>query len=465
MKRPNILLLYTDQQRWDALGVNANPDIKTPHLDCMASEGLNFDRFFVQNPVCMPSRISLLTGDYCSSLGIFQNGTPVPPDANVMPRMLRNYGYTSANIGKLHFLPHASRDHRTTHPAYGFDHLEISDEPGCYEDAYRAWVRARDASQLEHVSLGLPPAAEMWESLTRKGDRVSHPAERFPKRALAFRGGSEFTHTAFVAEQTIEFVRHHASAPFFCIAGFYSPHSPWVAPQEFLDLYDPQSLTIPRFPDALEARRADDDAYSDAALRSAHQGYYAMVSEVDHHVGRILHCLDEHGLRDDTIVIFTSDHGEFLGEYLKYGKGHPAPDCISRVPFIVRWPAGIEAPGRTVSHLVEAVDVVPTLLEWAGIPVQRHLPGRILPTTPGATATRDSAITEMQGCRSLRTDGFRYIAQADGREVLHDLNRDMGQYVNVSGDPAYAEHLTQHRQALVRRVLGMDRQRPRTVQY
>ena len=134
MKRPNILLLYTDQQRWDALAANGNPDIVTPNLDRLAGQGLNLDRFFVQNPVCMPSRVSMLTGQYPATLGITQNGVPVPQDTLTLPRMLRNYGYVSANIGKLHFLPHANRDHRDVHPDYGFDHLEISDEPGFLMD-------------------------------------------------------------------------------------------------------------------------------------------------------------------------------------------------------------------------------------------------------------------------------------------------------------------------------------------
>jgi arylsulfatase A-like enzyme len=127
MKRANILLIYTDQQRWDALGANGNPDIHTPNLDRLAKDGINCDHFFVQNPVCMPSRISMLAGCYPSTLGIVRNGVPVPADALVLPHLLRNYGYHSANIGKLHFLPHANRDHRDPHPAYGFDHLEPRD--------------------------------------------------------------------------------------------------------------------------------------------------------------------------------------------------------------------------------------------------------------------------------------------------------------------------------------------------
>ncbi len=152
----------TDQQRWDAVGVNGNTEIKTPHLNQMAAQGVNFDHFFVQNPVCMPSRVSFLTGQYPSTLRIFRNGVPVPEGTITLPNLLKNYGYTSANIGKLHFLPHANRDHREIHPSYGFDHLEISDEPGCYEDAYRAWIRRQAPDQLDFISVGLPPQTEIY---------------------------------------------------------------------------------------------------------------------------------------------------------------------------------------------------------------------------------------------------------------------------------------------------------------
>ena len=465
MQRPNILLLYTDQQRWDAVNVNGNAEIKTPNLDRLAADGLNFDHFFVQNPVCMPSRLSFLTGQYCSSLQVLINGVPVPEDTVALPHMLHNYSYTSANIGKLHFLPHANRDHRTIHPSYGFDHLEISDEPGCYEDAYRAWIRRKDPRELEFASLGLPPASETWENITRGGDNVPHPPERFPKRAIPYRGNSEFTHTAFVAEQTMAFLDRQDKEPFFCIAGFYSPHSPWVAPQEFLDLYDPESLTIPDYPDDIQARRQATGKCSEAELRSATQGYYGMVSEVDHHVGRILDCLEAKGLRDNTIVIFTSDHGEFLGEFLNYGKGYPSPDCISRVPLIIRWPDGIEQPGRTVSHITEAVDVIPTLLGCCGIPVPRHLQGKPLPMAPGAVGTRTSALTEMLGSKALRTAQYRYVVHADGREFLYDLDQPGGQYRNVANTEEYAESLADMRHALIQRLLEKERHLPRTVQY
>ena len=455
MKRPNILILYTDQQRFDALGCNGNSDLQTPRLDALAREGVNFERYYVQNPVCMPSRVSFLTGQYPGTLGITHMGVPVPENTATLPRYLRNYGYRCANIGKLHFLPHANRDHRAVHPAYGFDQLEISDEPGCYNDAYRAWVERRAPDQLDLISCGLPPATQTWQSEMGERDGIVHPAEREPLEAQPFRGRSDLTHTAFVAEQTIEFMRENHASPFLCVAGFYSPHAPWIAPQEFLDLYDPSSFALPDFPADFVGRP------DDAQLRRARHGYYAMISEVDHHCGRILDELDALGLREDTIVIFTADHGEWLGEHGKYGKGYPADDAVSRVPCLVRWPNGIVEVGRTVSDIVEAVDIVPTLLECAGIPIAPILQGRSLYPQLRAQASkkaRMAALTEEREWKALHTPRFRYIARASGQEILFDLERPHGEYCDVAELPVYAQTLAELRHELLRRLI--ERERP-----
>ena len=259
MRRPNILILYTDQQRWDTLGANGNREILTPNLDALAKSGVNFSHHFVQNPVCMPSRISMLSGRYPSSLGITHMGVPVPQETMTLPRLLKRYGYRSANIGKLHFLPHANRDHRLPHPDYGFDHLEIADEPGVYEDAYRAWARQRAPEQMDSISAGIPPATRTWYRTMGIDDAVAHRGD--PEGRFDFDGGIPFaaddglTHSAFVAEQTIEYIRQQGSQPFLCIAGFYSPHAPWMAPQKYLDLYDPEDLSVPEFPPEIEGQR------------------------------------------------------------------------------------------------------------------------------------------------------------------------------------------------------------------
>lgn len=463
MQRPNILFLHTDQQRWDALGANGNPHIKTPNLDRLAAAGTNFTAHFVQNPVCMPSRISLLTGQYPSTLGLQHMAVPVPEDTLTFPRILGRYGYHTAVIGKLHFLPHACRDHREPHPDYGFDHLEISDEPGCYEDAYYHWVKHKAPEQLDRVSLGLPPASERWQRTVNFKDRICHPPEgRLPLDAGAFRADETLTHTAFVTEQTETYIREHAAGPpFFCFAGFYAPHSPFVAPQRFLDLYDPQALPLPSFPEDLAKKRRENGP-SDEHIRACTHGYYAMVSEVDEGVGRLLDCLEECGIADNTIVVFTSDHGEWLGEHLRYGKGYPAPDCISRTPLIVYDPRSTAGQNCVVTDIVEAIDVAPTILARAAIPLPAHFQGRDLFVAPDIPRPEREqlAITEMTGWKALRVPGWRYILRADGEELLFDLTADPGEYRNVAAEPAHTAVLADLRLRLLHRCIRAERPRP-----
>ena len=471
MRRPNILILYTDQQRWDTLGANGNREILTPNLDALAKSGVNFSHHFVQNPVCMPSRISMLSGRYPSSLGITHMGVPVPQETMTLPRLLKRYGYRSANIGKLHFLPHANRDHRLPHPDYGFDHLEIADEPGVYEDAYRAWARQRAPEQMDSISAGIPPATRTWYRTMGIDDAVAHRGD--PEGRFDFDGGIPFaaddglTHSAFVAEQTIEYIRQQGSQPFLCIAGFYSPHAPWMAPQKYLDLYDPEDLSVPEFPPKIEGQRQrkPDQRFSDAHLRRAKQGYYAMISEVDDYVGRILGALDAEGLRDNTIVVFTSDHGEWLGTHLKFGKGYPADDAVSRVPFIVSAPNGKS--GQNVDDIVEAVDIVPTLLSLAGIQAPPTLQGVSLADVVmrGAEVPKQAALTEGDGWKCLRNRDYRYLIHSDGRECLWHIRTDPGEYADVVNDPAHQPALARCRRQLLERLLQMERPLSRTWTY
>jgi len=470
--RPNVLLIHTDQHRWDTLGANGNDEIRTPNLDEFAGEGVNFERCFVQNPLCMPSRASIFSGQYPSQLDIYTNGIPFPTETPTVADMMDNYGYDSAAIGKFHLLPHSGRDHREIHPQFGFDRLEVADEPGEYPDAYRAWVEQRAPDQVEEIGPGLTSAAEAWRRHAGYEDEIDHPEHRTPKRPVPFPADDDLTHSAFVADRAMDFLEEHeAGRPFFCSAGFYSPHSPWIVPQRYLDMYDPTELSAPEFPPDVEAERnaieeTDDPTqatFSDEELRRVKQGYYAMVTEVDHHVGRILSTLDELGLRENTVVVFLSDHGEYLGEHLKYSKGWPGYDCISHIPLLVRWAEGIENPDRTEDHLLEAVDIVPTLLDCAGIPIPPHLQGRsFLPLLRDeAFEGRDSALLEMHRGKTLRTDRYRYVAHQNGEEALYDLAEDPDEYNDISDDEEYADVRCRLRHELLERILTVDRENER----
>ena len=377
-KADNVLIVYTDQWRWDALGSLGSP-AQTPVLDELAAGGVHFDHAFVQSPVCMPSRVSMLTGKYPSTLGITHMGVPVPEATETVASIVGRRGLRTANIGKLHFLPHANRDHTLPHPMYGFDELVLSDEPGVYEDDYRAWLRAIDPAAADSFTCGLPPAAETWQAtlgIHRNGSNIG--ARDDYDGARVFEASEELTHSAWVATRTIEHLRSlSAKEPSLTIASFFSPHPPFHVPQRFLDLYDRDTLPLPALSAAELAQQAQGEI-TDEQLRAIRHGYYAAISEVDFHIGRILDVLEELGRRDNTLIVFVSDHGEWLGDHLRFAKGYPADDAVSRVPLIFSWPAGVTEPGRRETTLVEAVDIVPTILDALGIATPTPLQGRSL---------------------------------------------------------------------------------------
>jgi len=459
MKRPNILILYTDQQRWDALGANGNPEILTPHLDRLAAQSVSFDNCFVQNPVCMPSRISFLTGQYPSQLGITHMGVPVPEDTPTLPRLLGGSGYFCANIGKLHFLPHSNRDHRLPHPDYGFDYLAVSDEPGCYEDAYRAWVRRIAPEELGNLSPGLPPAAAVWQDTMGICDGIQHPIDRLPMKAVPFAGRSDLSHSAFVGETTREFLATPPPQPFLCIAGFYSPHDPWIVSNEYLNKYDPSNLTL--------SQTLDEETFNGVNNhRSIKHGYYAMVSEVDQQVGGILAALERSGQADNTIIIFTSDHGEWLGLRGKYGKGYPGDDSVSRVPLLIRFPSSYNIPPRRMSQIVEAVDVLPTLLEASGTQIPPFVQGTsLLELIRRGSHSKNTALMEGTGWKSLRTESHRYIVHADGTERLFDLFTDPEEENDIHATEAGQRNLGEVRKLMLQRCLMAERPRARIWPY
>ncbi|CAN5313874.1 arylsulfatase [soil metagenome] len=464
----NVLIVYTDQWRWDALGCLGSPAL-TPAIDGLAARGVLFDHAFVQSPVCMPSRVSMLTGQYPSSLGITQMGVPVPEATETIASVVRRRGWHTANIGKLHFQPHANRDHTLPHPSYGFDDLVLSEEPGVYDDDYLAWVRAINPGAAEKVGAGLPPAAVTWRSALG----IAAPAKGTDEArddyagVRVFDAPAELTHSAWVATRTIDHLNSlGANEPSLTIASFFSPHSPYHVPQQYLDLYDRDSLPLPALTDADRAQQVD-QGITDDHLRTIRHGYYAAISEVDHHVGRILETLESLGRADNTIVVFVADHGEWLGDHLRFAKGFPADDPISRVPLIFCWPRGINDPGRTVSSIVEAVDIAPTILDLIGIPIPTPMQGQSLRenlTTIEVPARQlEVGITEHQGWRSMRTATHRYIIRADGTEHLWHVADDPTNATEVTDDRDAL--LATHRKLLLRHTLAIERTHPRTWAY
>ncbi len=456
MKRPNVLLLYTDQQRWDTIRAAGNDLVHTPNLDALAARGVLFDNTFVNCPVCMPSRMSMLSGQYPEALGITQNGFEMPMDVPCLHHILKRYGYHTANLGKIHFLNHASqfRDHKTPYPDYGFDTAIISDEPGCYDDPYIKWVAEHDPDQVANCRVSTPPA---WT-----GQAIDvHP--RGTQHPYTFAGPEELTHSAFVADETIDCIRRHKDERFFCIAGFYAPHAPLNPPQRFVDMYDIDKMPLPAYNPEENVGEV-----VDAQWRKTVAYYYALISHVDDQVGRILDVLRDEGLEDDTLVVFTSDHGEYLGDHGKTGKGGPE-DSSSHVPLIVSWPERFQAQGIR-DEIVEAVDIAPSILDCCGVQIPPSFQGRSFrPLIEGRDyEPRSSAFIEhgVHSYRAVRTLEHLYALYPNGSERLFDLREDPQQLTNIASDPAHKAALESCRFELLQRWRDVSRRdRRRTAHY
>jgi len=466
MNRPNIVLIYTDQQRWDTIAALGNPLIKTPNLDRLCRTGTAFDHAFVNCPVCMPSRMSMLSGQYPAALGIANNGAEMPHDIDCVQHILGRYDYRTANIGKLHFLNHAGygRDHRDPHPLYGFDTMINSDEPGCYDDAYIKWVERHDPSAVELCRSDTPPA---W---------VREPVHHHPREVITpyvFRGPEQLSHTAFVADETCDYIRRHAANRFFCIAGIYAPHCPINPPERFVDMYDLAEMPLPvRNKDENFVDRETGEPVSDDQWRKVKAYYYALVSHIDDQVGRIIDTIEELGLRENTLIVFTADHGENLGDHGLVAKGE-AYDSSSRVPLVFSMP-GTVAQARVSHEIVEAVDIVPTLLDLGGVQQPREMRGNSLLrsiTGEGQPEGRESAFIELgseqlgRHYKAVRTREYLYVCNRDGPEELYMLGRDPDQLANVARDPAAAGTLAVARKEALDRTFGAGLECRRTAQY
>lgn len=473
--RPNILLLCTDQQRFDALGAQGNDHIRTPNLDRLAAQGALFDQCYVQNPVCAPSRASLMTSRYVHSHGLWANGVALPDSERMFTRDLADAGYDCGLVGKLHLAACAGgrteRRHDDGFRVFRWAHDPSQDSP---DNQYHRWLERRFPllySQADRIGWGnLPAEAHL---------------------------------TRWTADETIGFLRdgaygRDADKPFFLVANFFDPHHPFEAPPEYLARYDPGTLPPPvTAPDELATKppvyaeaskrsyagHAKGYAeYTPAELLEAKAAYYAMVSFVDDEVGRILDVLDEQGLAGDTIVVFTSDHGELLGDHQLMLKGPMMFDCSVRVPLLVRWPGVIE-PGSRFDELVQWIDLAPTFLEAAGLPPMPGQQGSSLLGVVRGEGSRGWALSEHRNSSHpydpvvhttmLRHDRWKLVVHhgspattRDRTGELYDLTADPDELVNLWDDPAYsAERMAMQERLLDILVATEDRSQPREADW
>jgi arylsulfatase A-like enzyme len=401
-RRPNILLITSDQQHWSTLGA-LNPELQTPCLDRLASQGTLFQRAYCPNPTCTPTRSSMITGKYPSQHGAYSLGTKLPESQHTVGEDFQAAGYRTALVGKAHFQPIGSTEKyssiesvplmqdldywRKFHgPFYGFQHVELArnhTDEGMVGQHYALWMEEQGLKNWrEHFREpgGTHAAQHHRWSLPEKFHYNTWIAERTEALLEQYRGDDE---------------------PFFLWSSFFDPHPSYLVPPPWDTMYDPKKLTVPsvvpgehdRNPphfQLTQTRKPDFSAWEEPEGNWMHgfhshlqdrdvlagniAVYYGMVSCLDKYVGAIVNALDKKGLSENTLVVYTSDHGHFFGQHGLVAKGAFHYEDVIRVPFIARWPGHVPA-GKRSDAIQSLVDLPQSFLGVCGIEAPRTMTG------------------------------------------------------------------------------------------
>ncbi len=488
--RPNIVLICTDQQRYDSLGCTGNPFALTPHLDALAGEGTLCRRYFTANAVCMPSRATILSGLYPASHGVWTNGVPMPrrgyiaetsvaggglgnaPSAvsqvDTLADVLAGAGYATASVGKLHLTPtssHVSLGYEECRarwndpamadwhgPYYGFQHVEMSIGHGVF-------VHGHYGQWLETNFPGVAAALATW-----KESRPFASLQLFTSPVSV-----EAHHSTWCGLRAAEYIRGaDRQRPYLLWVGLPDPHHPFAPPAELAGWFEQRPATPPGAPGMEYAKPRGLKNYMDPrrgwscppeAVRRVRQYTDAMVHLIDRAVGRIAQALKDAGQWENTVLAFTSDHGDYLGDYgLVYKTSH-ASAGLNHVPLIVRAP-GASLP-REVATTLGAADLAPTLCALAGVPAPGGMQGEALPDVLAGGRRRLVRGEDYPGNdpaeRNLTVydDRFRYTwYPATNERELYDHAVDPAETRNLAAEPGRAAHLARLHDALCTQFAG-----------
>ncbi|MEI7731928.1 MAG: sulfatase-like hydrolase/transferase [Verrucomicrobiota bacterium] len=482
--RFNLLVFITDQHHAEVLGCAGNPIVKTPNLDRLAREGTRFNRMFVPVPYCSPTRFALETGLYPSSVGLGRN-----IDQNEDPLRLREprqtyhhplaaLGYHNHQLGKWHLgspaelkcFPEATTDENDFHQ------LMKQRRKAAGDLLFDAGPRDGETELLGDIYLTKATAEAHRQWRQEKGT---------PKQDVGVIGRSrlkpEFHYETVLADYCSDLIKRHQGEPFAITYSVSPPHAPWIAPAPFYDQYDPAQLPLPASWTNRPAASAETASarmtriYGEAGFREYLRCYYAQVTMMDWCFGRILKTLDELKLTDRTLIVFTSDHGNMLGQHGMMDKTLVTLyDDLMRVPFLMRLPGAIPA-GKTVAGLAQTVDLPCTILDYLDAPPLTNVHGASLRGLIEGKADGRTAVFGERGnpddinCgRMIRTQQWKLcLVRQNGRE-LYNLERDPEETRNVADDPANAEivktleqQLWQHMQEIGDPALPLKRGNPK----
>ena len=437
-KQPNILWICTDQQRYDTIGALGNKYVDTPNIDRLVGDGIAFTHAYCQSPICTPSRASFLTGMYPSTVHSTRNGNSMFNEEQILvTKYLADAGYDCGLIGKLHLASAFGRIEPRTDDGYSFweySHAPRDDWPKGH--GYADWVRKKGSvlGDLIKNSDGVPP---------------------------------ELHQTTWCAEKTIEFIRKQRTGPWMASVNIYDPHPPFNPPSCYRDKFDPEKMPGPLFRDSdLKQQMALEkiDFQSKVRLpneldirdpkfpergrsaegRQLQAAYYAMIKLIDDQVGNIIEALENDGVRDNTVIIFTSDHGEMLGDHGLIQKGCRFYEGLVRVPLIISWPERFLKDVQS-DALVELIDKAPTILELAGVDIPSRMQGRsLLPILYGEKPLdkhRDHVRCEYYDALDEPDNSFATMFRNERYKLVVYHGHDVGELYDLQEDPEEFENM------------------------
>lgn len=509
IQRPNVVVIMTDQQKATAIDLYGGP-VRTPHLSRLAAQGTLYERAFTPHPLCVPARIAFWTGRWPHTTGARTNEIPMPRGETHLPQLLHGAGYRLGHFGKNHCFTADDFDRY-------FDRVFLAG----HSDRF-----GPDVTMVNSTMPGTPtPAALSTEDGFRRP--VARLRAEPPEESATYR----------VVDEACHFLEQHATGqrdaqPLFLWVSIPDPHEPYQVPQRYAAQYPPKTITLPPWRDGELASKPERqriyhrllrwDNLTEDDARLAMSVYYGMIAFIDEQVGRLLDTLERLVLRDDTIVVFTSDHGDFMGEHHLLIKCNAFYDCLTRVPLILSYPRQL-AGGTRRPEPVSLVDVMPTILSLVGLPTPPQVQGQMLPgvfgapylptvagerrepSVPDAPPAREATFAEYgaggpvvtltdierlvvpgqprtlhpllrereaQGhAKMVRTSRWKYTYDAPmprlpgatdsaGDEELYDLDNDPWELTNLAGEARYRDVVSEMRRHLVDWLLQTENPRP-----
>lgn len=409
LEKPNLIIILADQWRAQEMGYAGQSQIKTPNLDSFAGQSVIFENAIATLPVCAPWRASFLTGQYPLTHGVFYNDKPLPNEALTLAEIFKEEGYQTGYIGKWHLNGHQ----RGEDPFSGRDKPVPVDR----RQGFDFW-KVREVSHNYNNSFYFD---ETNEKHTWQGYDV------FPQ-----------------TDSAISYISKNKANPFVLMLSYGPPHDPYFsAPEVFQKLYDPDQLTLrPNVP----------EEFQDSA-RKVLAGYYAHATAIDHAFGKLIRSLDSLGISDQTLVLFTSEHGDMLMSKGVLKKQRPWDESI-KVPMLIRYPAKLGKASRRIQNPIGTPDLLPTLLGLSGIKIPDSIEGTDFskdlisknePNSEAALIMLPVPFHEWQFSnggreyRGIRTSRYTYVRDLKGPWLLYDNQVDPYQFHNLTGDLAYKD--------------------------